>query len=623
MQQLPKFNYKKYQEHLLRDSLTDIFGDFSEDIFTDLESKLKWIDIKAGNTLFHQGDVGDSLYFVLKGRLKALVKTDNGELKPIGDIIRGESVGEMAILTGEKRMATITAVRDSLLVQLTQSDFEAVVKVHPQLSTVMTKNIVNRLNNAQNPRKPIKKPVNICFLPITEGVDLKKVSEQLHSDLMQKGKTLLLDSDRITAVYQTDYFSLADGHYKVIDQQLTSWLDEQESQHDLMLYVADAIETEWTQRCIREADEIYLVADAKLPPSVSSIEKNLLSNQQTATAPVNLILLHSPTTQCPSGTDKWLAQRNLKAHYHIRPEQPKDIARLARIISRTAIGLVLAGGGAKGFSHLGVYKALQEAGVPIDFIGGTSAGALAGMFIAFDLMPEKAVQIGRKAALTNPTNDYNFFPFISVIKGKRLEKAIHQIILESVGFDINMEDTWLPFFVVACNYTQATEVVYTRGRLFDCIRASISIPGAFPPVVREGHLMIDGGTFNNFPTDIMSRMGISKIIGVDLSRDKIHKLEIAAMPTGWELLRDKFRPKHKKKYRLPSLMSILLNTTVLYSSSRQKEAKAFTDLLLNPNVSKYGLLDWAAFDKILAEGYEHTKTVLGALTETELQRFKT
>ena len=480
----------------------------------------------------------------------------------------------------------------------------------PLVSMNMTKIIINRLNNSQNPRKKAVKPVNICFIPITKGVDIQAFSVQLNTQLEHIGKTLLLNSARINETQERQHFAQTDKHDTEAYRHLTNWLDEQESKHNFMLFVTDSTTTEWTKRCIRSADEIYLVANADDEPHLCGIEKELFAIKHKNGVAKNLILLHDKEKICPSDTDKWLKSRFLKAHYHIRPELTEDMARLGRIVSGTAIGLVLAGGGAKGIAHLGVYKALYEAGIPIDFIGGTSAGALVGALMAFNMHPYTIEAVARKGALYNPTKDYTFFPLISLIKGIRLEKAIEQIIHESVGFDVLMEDTWIPFFTLSCNYTHAREEVHTHGRLSNRLRSSISIPGAFPPVVSGDDLLIDGGTFNNFPTDVMNRLGVAKIIGVDLSRDKIHKLELEHIPTGLELLRDKFRPKHRKKYRLPTLMSILLNTTMLYSNARQKEAKHFTDLYFNPEVNKFGLLDWLAFDKIFAIGYDHAKNCI-------------
>jgi NTE family protein len=609
-----------YKDQLLRHSLKEILGDVPERFVEVLAERSNWIEITGGSTLFREGDAGDSFYCVISGRLKSFIYTEGGIQTHIGDIVRGETVGEMAIFTGEPRMATVVAARDSVLIQLLKADFEDLVGIHPQIAVAMSRNIIQRLKKAQTTRQAVQKFINICLVPISPNVSLDGFSSKLATALQAKGKTKLLDSPNINTFHKIPDFAQTNDTEAAAYHQLTSWLDEEEAQHDFMLFVADPSLTEWTKRCIRTADVVYFVADATQNPQVGDFEKTLTVNKNTT--PTHLILLHSANSRSPKNTAAWYTDRNLTTHVHLRPDLNKDMERLARIMSGTAVGLVLAGGGAKGFAHLGVYQALMEAEIPIDFVGGTSMGALLGIPLAMGLNPNEVRAISKKSLTFKPTSDYAFLPFMSLIKGRNLNKVIEYAINDLWGFDADTEDTWLNYYAVSSNFTQAREEVHQHGRLRTAIRASISIPGVFPPVVHGTDLLIDGGTFNNFPTDVMYKMGAGKILGVDLSRDKIHSLTIEEIPSTWEMLRDKFKPKRQRRYRLPSLMSILLNTTMLYSTARKKEAKQFTDVYFNPNVAKYGLLDWGAFDKIYDIGYDHAREVLGKLSAEELAALK-
>ena len=142
----------------------------------------------------------------------------------------------------------------------------------------------------------------------------------------------------------------------------------------------------------------------------------------------------------------------------------------------------------------------------------------------------------------------------------------------------------------------------------------MAIPGALPPAIRDGELLCDGGTFNNFPADAMREMrGVGRVIGVDLGMRNPHRLEFDEVPGSWALLLDRLRPRRKRRYRLPSLVSYLLNITILYSISRQDEARRLTDLYFNPPLHKVGLLQWERFDAIVRQGEEHAVEVLGRL----------
>lgn len=158
--------------------------------------------------------------------------------------------------------------------------------------------------------------------------------------------------------------------------------------------------------------------------------------------------------------------------------------------------------------------------------------------------------------------------------------------------------------------------------VFKTLLASISIPGALPPVVHEGDLLCDGGTFNNFPVDVMrsSMRGVGTVIGVDLNFRKPRRIELDDIPSSWALLRDKLRPRAQRRYKLPSLASYLMQVTILYSMSRQRQSQQLTDLYFNPPMDRVGMLQWNRFEQIVQQGYAHGIQVLDALDDTQRRR---
>lgn len=620
----------QYHKEQLLTNLHRIFGEFDTTMFTLLEPLLEWVEVGGGEILFQQHDTGDSLYFVISGRLQAFVTDDRGKRQVIGEIIRGETVGEMAIFTGDPRSASIIALRDSVLVKLSKHAFEQVIAAYPAVSMNVTKLIINRLRTSQGERLAPKKPVNICILALHED-PLQSTSEatafagKIQPLLSRKGAACVVSSEKVDAYFGQPCLSQTDKSNPIAYRELTQWLDDQESQHEFMLYVTDPVLpgqalTEWTKRCLRQGDEILLLADAEQGPDLTALEQRHLTNSFQTGAPQTLILQHPVHTDHPRNTARWLALRpTVKKHYHIRTGLDRDMARLARILSGTAVGFVLAGGGAKGFAHIGVLKALQEWNVPVDVVGGTSVGGLVAASFSFDESVDTVTRHLRKAALYNPTKDYNLLPFISLIRGRRIRQMLQNCISDFTGqSDTGIEDSWITFFTLSSNYTQAREEVHTRGSLLKYLLATAAIPGVFPPVVEGDDLLVDGGTFNNFPADVMSRSGVGKVIGVDLNIDKPRKLNLEQIPSPAALLRDRFRPRGLKKYRLPSLVSIMLNSTLLYSSARRNENIRYTDLYFNPDVSRYGMMSWASYDDIVQKGYEHASAVLQQLCPDKL-----
>jgi len=163
--------------------------------------------------------------------------------------------------------------------------------------------------------------------------------------------------------------------------------------------------------------------------------------------------------------------------------------------------------------------------------------------------------------------------------------------MDAIGSEPDVVDSWRTLYCVASNYTSAHEVVITRGKLERAIRASVAIPVALPPVLWEGELLVDGGVFNNFPTDIMARLGARRIIGVDLARRSSKRFEFDEIPGTFALLLDRFRPRKRQRYKLPTLGTVLMGITVLDSESRREQARQSVDVYLNPELAGISLLD--------------------------------
>jgi NTE family protein len=298
---------------------------------------------------------------------------------------------------------------------------------------------------------------------------------------------------------------------------------------------------------------------------------------------------------------------NVHRHLHVRAGNRSDLGRLARFLSGNTVGLVLAGGGARGIAHVGVFRALQEAGVPVDVFGGTSIGSVLGACMASDWGWEKVYHENKREFLSNPTSDFNFIPLVSLLAGRKLDR-----ILARSFANRPIEELWFPFLCVSSNYTQACEQVHPHGELKRALRASMAIPGVFPPVVHGNDLLVDGGVFNNMPVDIMARMGVRTIMAVDLRPDdKLRRaLNFTEFPSSWALLADRFRPKERRRYQVPSMLTTLMAANTLNSQQKMSQVVADVDLLFHPDVRRFGLLEWKSYDLLVEQGYRHAQEVL-------------
>lgn len=600
----------QHQEELLLKHLRSFLGILDEAAIQMVRQRLRWVEVAGGETLMRQGEPGDALYMLVSGRLRVYIDEDE-QRRIVREIARGEVVGEMSLYTDAARSATLVAIRDSVLVSLDKADFSQLLATSPEVSTALTRQIIQRLQTERS-LTVIDKPVTMALLPISAGVDAVAFAAALAQQLSLKGRVGVLDSTAMASHLQSAARTTSGELGASQRRSVAMLLDEIESTHDYVLLVADAQPTDWTQMCARHADEILLLADAAAPPVLHQNETQLLVDRPPRSEAAEiLVLLHSADAAHPSATALWLNRRPVSGHLHLRVSHGRDMARLARIQSRSAVGLVLAGGGARGFAHLGVYRALCEQGIEIDYFGGTSIGAVMAGFLASDLPFKTVDDLARELFARNPTGDFNFFPVISLFKGQRLRQIVGEAVDRAVGHGAHIEDLWKNFFCVSTNFSKAHELVLQRGDLLKALLSSVAIPGALPPVVMDGDLICDGGTFNNFPVDVMyQQRGVGKVIGVDLSNRKSRRIEFEEMPSAWALMRDRLRPRKNRHYKLPSLANLLINTTVLYSASRQKQAKALTDLYFNPPLDRVGMLDWTKYDLVVQQGYQHALEVL-------------
>jgi NTE family protein len=604
----------------LRDTLQSAFGVFDEPFLQFMLKHLRWVHVKSGEVLFRQGDSRQTVYIVVSGRLRVLREDELGETHVLGDMRRGETVGEMALITGEPRTATIVAVRDSVLVSLSRSGYEEVIGSYPLVSMRVAQFIIERIRPTLSKQRSWARPSTVALVPATAGVGSAAFVDRLMPCLQRHGTVAWLDAAAARHALGAGVLAQPPGDNAEAADTVSRWIDRMEADHDMVVLVGEEAKTPWSEYCARHADEVMFLADA------TAADRKLLDKAMPDQAGIGtmrhrtLVVVHPARTDFPRGTAAWLASFPVDAHLHLREGSAADLNRLARTLFGTAIGLVFGGGGARGFAHLGVLKALEEAGIPVDFVGGASIGAVMATYGAFDTSAAGAIEQVRKAFANNPTGDMNIFPLISLIAGKRLRKTVDRGILDLCGFDADLEDTWKPLFCIASNYSRASEVVLRRGPLAKAVRASVAIPAALPPVIMDGDLMIDGGTFNNFPTDVMAGQRVGFILGCDLSRGSVRKLEIDEVPSGWALMLDRLRPKRSRRYRLPALSSIILNVSIMHSQSRLKAAKANADVCFTPDLGRIGMLNWKAFDHIVDLGYQHAREVLAALPEETLQR---
>lgn len=575
-----------------------------------LAAELEPVRLAGGEWLMRQGDPGDALYLLIRGRLQAWRRDDDGHDRGrfLNEIVPGDSVGELSLLTGAPRVAGIQAIRDSLLLRLDRKSFERLTASHPALTLKLAANVASLLQGSNRRSKPSNRNLKtISVLPLDDGPQLEALCQQLVDELQRSGNTLALSPDELGRQGAPVVTLPADG---AVPESLRGWLQDQESSHRFVVYRCAAENSPWSRYVLRQSDMVLLVGDAAMQPAPRGWERELLAASGATIARKLLILLQPSDGAAIRGTAGWLEHRQIDFHTHARTGNAGDVARIGRIVSGTALGLVLGGGAARGFAHLGVYRAMRELGLPIDWVGGASIGAIMGAVISLPQSLEESMQLARAAFVQGkPFSDFTL-PMTSLIRGRRMARLLE----EHAAYRI--EDLPIPLFCISCSLDTGATNVHELGYLPDALRASAAMPGIIPPAVINRRLAIDGGVVNNLPVNIMQGKPVGRIVAVNLSSREPVEVDYDEMPSPWQIFRGRHLP-FTRRYRVPGLSTIILKSSILGTQKQVSEQARQADVLLNPPVRKFSLTGVKSFDKIVEAGYECAMSELSAWLEEE------
>jgi NTE family protein len=541
-----------------------------------LVAEAAWFSLPGGMILPREGDNDEAVFLVISGALGVYANDESEADRFVAHIPAGETVGEMSLLTGESHSATLVALRDTQLLRLSKPSFEKLLARHPRLSLNMMRILVRRLRHTTRRGFKYAKARTLALVPLHPGVDVQGLASRLQTAFASF-------SMRCTTVRPSESGRSAEWFYNL------------EKEQDLAIYAGDAPNGAWTQFCIRQADRVLLIA-ADGEPIPSHPFAGLPAGQVKRQMP-ELVVLRAADKPALYPEITAQAASAYSLHHFICPNTAKDVERLARLLTGRAVGLVLAGGGARGFAHIGIIRALREAGVPFDMTAGASMGAIIAACVARGWSDQEIHARMRRAFVeTNPLSDFTL-PLVSVFRGQKVSRMLQ----ENFG-DLRIEEMRLPFFCTSSDLTHGRTHVHRTGPVWRALRASVAIPGLLPPVVEERCVLVDGGLMNNFPCDIMAKLKMGPIVGVDVAGDENFSSvdDDIEGRTWWRLARDQWKGRGA-----PSIVSILMRSGTVGNEGQRREARAMCDLLLEPELPGVYLRSWKAFDRAVEEGYQY------------------
>jgi NTE family protein len=513
--------------------------------------------LPAGYLLFEAGSDPQGVYLLGSGRLGVKTASRAGLT---AEIEHGELVGEAGWLLGTQRSATVVALRDSELLLIPNVELDRIAARSSHFSLALARLCARRLRNSNQQAYKPKRAHVFALVPNGIELDIADLATRLVDELSKSGRTELVWDARATT-------------------HTSSWFNRIEELNDFVVYVANWSASGWTRQCCRQADVILLAAPAAGTryPWPADVAQAAIARG----ARVELALIH--TGQIDSGAAaEWLKTLPGTLHHHL--VEPADFARLARLLMRRGVGLVLSGGGARGFAHLGIVRALREAKIPIDFVGGASLGAIIAAGVAMGWSDEEMqLRYRRSFVATNPVNDYTV-PFLALTRGKKVTR-----LLEREYGGALIEDLRIPYFCVSANLTTGRLYEHRAGRVSQALRAAVAIPGVMPPVFSDEGVLVDGAAINNLPVDVMQGHAPGFVIGCDVGADR-----------------------HFGKRRV-NIFQVLMRAGMVNSTASERIQRELADVLLKPPLTHIDLLNWQAFDSAIEAGYQYARTAIEGL----------
>ncbi|KAF2429202.1 lysophospholipase NTE1 [Tothia fuscella] len=648
-----------------------------ERMILHIDFALEYLQVDAGQVIYDQGEQSDSIFIILNGRLRAIREKEDKSKSIIAEYGQGDSVGELEVLTETLRPGSLHAIRDTELAKIPKALFNSLALEHPGMTIKMSRILARRMRALVE--NPLHTHLNertttgtsgspsstlnlrtVCILPVTSGVPVVEFASRLVNALTQLGTSVVsLNQSAILNHLGRHAFN------KMGKLKLSQYLADLEEKYGLVLYVADAsAQAPWTATCITQSDCILVVGAADSSPLIGEYERILLTAKTTARK--ELVLIHAERL-CPPGlTRRWLRNRvwingghhHVQMTYKIAPDPVHlpnrrfglalkqrvqvlqaeiqkytsrkvrqtplysaetpfkgDFHRLARRLCGKSVGLVLGGGGARGIAAVGIIRALEEAGIPIDMVGGTSIGAFIGALYAWDAgivpMYGRIKRFaGRMGSMWRFALDLTY-PSASYTTGHEFNRGI----FKTFG-NYLIEDFWLPFYCNTTNISKSRVEYHTSGYVWRYVRASMSLAGLLPPLCDEGSMLLDGGYIDNLTVAHMKSLGADIIFAVDVGSlyDTTPHAFGDSLSGFWSIF-NRWNPLSPYP-NPPTLSEIQTRLAYVSSVDALERAKNMPGChYLRPPIDDYGTLSFGQFDEIYKVGYEYGKEFLGRLRE--------
>ncbi len=536
-----------------------------DELIEQVADQLREVRVPVGRWILREGEDAESLFIVRSGRVEVI---DEGPPETLLRLLRrGDLLGEL----GPLRTASARARGDVELLELGRPEFESLIQQAPSFALGLMRAMGAQLAAGRTPIVAASPPRAIALVGLDPMAPTAEVASALARALSDHGTVATLWEGELSTI---------DGAERDNDR--------------VVLATCGTPGDDWTDLCVREADLVLALTSGVPDSSWLKAADALRGCELLVTGPrVSAAVLNE------------LEPREAQVLGESVPFADA-LERTARRLAGKAVGVVLSGGGARAFAHLGALEELASAGVTFDRLAGVSLGSLVAAAVAagfsFDWVRS---ELEAGFVERNPSNDF-VPPAYSLIRGAKTRRGLRN----SFG-ERRIEELPLRFFCVSCDLVSREPVVHRTGRVVDAVYPSLAIPGVFPPVARDGQVLVDGSVLDNLPVATMVRSGEGPVIAIDVS-GRTGQFRAAHRPLRARLERPLRRLLTGSEAEIPTLGETIVRTMTIGASNTVSAARLHAELVIAPRVDDVGLMEWKALPRVYELGRQAARDALAS-----------
>lgn len=578
----------------------EMFADLQPEDRARLAAELKTVALRRGDVLVRQGEQADALFVVVTGRFAVTIA---GRSEPLAELGPGQPIGEIAFLAGGARTATVTALRDSLAVRLGRAEFDALSARHPAIWRTMTTTLARRVADGNVDRAPRPDPLPRTIALIRAGSSA--IPDYFLNELIGHFRK----SNSVAVIGAPKASNVMPPPAELESAAATQALNQLENAHDYVIFIADDTLTPWSEKVIRQADLVLAIGQHHSNATPNALE--MRAAELLLPDAIRLVLLHAKREKI-TDTARWLRQRRVAMHHHVARSEPDDTARVYRFVSGTALGFVACGGGAYCAAHVGIMKALTQAGMTFDIMGGTSGGGAMTAAFAMGSTPDEVDRAIHDIFVERGAMRRYTYPRYSLLDHRHFDA---QLARHYGGAMI--EDLWIPYFAVSTDLSSFDLHRHRQGSVLSAVRATGSIPVLLPPYYTDdGHMLVDGALLDNVPVRVMHELKSGPNVVVSFAMPHLERFDVNYddLPDRANLIKAMINPFARGSLPPAPGVATVLMRSLMANRHGFEQHLADDDLLLVPPIpAEMGLLHWHRHTDLMDLAYQWTVQELGRL----------